>query len=212
MASVSAKLNEPSMDDILSSIRRIISGDLAAVEKQEPAFAEVPDEAGADVLDLAGQAVISSSRYDDLSAPIGVFHRPVQAATPSSATADLITQLSSRMGVASSIPNPDQLDRVVDELRVNPPPVLAAVKPEPETVLVSPQSAEAVSSAFGALREPTMSAPVAVGVRESAADAAFRLVVESSLRPMLQQWLDANLPAMVEKLVRAEIERLSRGR
>jgi len=32
------------------------------------------------------------------------------------------------------------------------------------------------------------------------------------LRPMLKGWLDDNLPAMVERLVRAEIERVSRGR
>ena len=31
------------------------------------------------------------------------------------------------------------------------------------------------------------------------------------LRPMLQEWLDDNLPGIVEKLVRAEIERVARG-
>jgi cell pole-organizing protein PopZ len=31
------------------------------------------------------------------------------------------------------------------------------------------------------------------------------------LRPMLKQWLDDNLPAVVERLVRAEIERVARG-
>jgi cell pole-organizing protein PopZ len=31
------------------------------------------------------------------------------------------------------------------------------------------------------------------------------------LRPMLKQWLDDNLPVMVERLVRAEIERVARG-
>ena len=31
------------------------------------------------------------------------------------------------------------------------------------------------------------------------------------LRPMLKTWLDVNLPPMVERLVRAEIERISRG-
>ena len=31
------------------------------------------------------------------------------------------------------------------------------------------------------------------------------------LRPMLQQWLDDNLPVIVERLVRAEIERVARG-
>ena len=37
------------------------------------------------------------------------------------------------------------------------------------------------------------------------------LVVEM-LRPMLREWLDDNLPGMVERLVRAEIERVARGR
>jgi cell pole-organizing protein PopZ len=37
-------------------------------------------------------------------------------------------------------------------------------------------------------------------------------VVEDLLRPMLRQWLEGNLPQMVERLVREEIERVSRGR
>ena len=37
-----------------------------------------------------------------------------------------------------------------------------------------------------------------------------RLARESS-RPMLKTWLDDNLPSMVERLVRAEIERVARG-
>ncbi len=31
------------------------------------------------------------------------------------------------------------------------------------------------------------------------------------MRPMLKQWLDDNLPVIVERLVRAEIERVARG-
>ncbi|MFC7662437.1 PopZ family protein [Methylorubrum suomiense] len=37
-------------------------------------------------------------------------------------------------------------------------------------------------------------------------------IVQEMLRPMLKGWLDENLPQMVERLVRAEIERVSRGR
>ena len=37
-------------------------------------------------------------------------------------------------------------------------------------------------------------------------------LVREMLRPMLKTWLDDNLPGMVERLVRAEIERVSRGR
>ena len=37
-------------------------------------------------------------------------------------------------------------------------------------------------------------------------------LVKEMLRPMLKGWLDDNLPSMVERIVRAEIERVSRGR
>ena len=37
-------------------------------------------------------------------------------------------------------------------------------------------------------------------------------LVKEMLRPMLKSWLDDNLPNMVERIVRAEIERVSRGR
>ena len=37
-------------------------------------------------------------------------------------------------------------------------------------------------------------------------------LVREMLRPMLKAWLDENLPGTVERLVRAEIERVSRGR
>ena len=37
-------------------------------------------------------------------------------------------------------------------------------------------------------------------------------LVREMLRPMLKTWLDDNLPGLVERLVRAEIERVARGR
>ncbi len=37
-------------------------------------------------------------------------------------------------------------------------------------------------------------------------------LVKEMLRPMLKSWLDDNLPGMVERIVKAEIERVSRGR
>jgi hypothetical protein len=36
-------------------------------------------------------------------------------------------------------------------------------------------------------------------------------VVRELLRPLLKQWLDTNLPTIVETQVRAEVERISRG-
>ena len=37
-------------------------------------------------------------------------------------------------------------------------------------------------------------------------------LVREMLRPLFKSWLDDNLPSPVERLVRAEIERVSRGR
>jgi hypothetical protein len=37
-------------------------------------------------------------------------------------------------------------------------------------------------------------------------------MVREMLRPMVKEWLDDNLPTMVERLVRDEIQRVARGR
>ncbi len=65
-----------------------------------------------------------------------------------------------------------------------------------------------------------MSSAVTQAVTQSFSDFSRRLertrvdidsVAEEMLRPMLQEWLDNNLPSLVERLVRAEIERIARG-
>lgn len=67
--------------------------------------------------------------------------------------------------------------------------------------LVSLHTGEKVAAAFGEL-----SAAVAAGQTRS-----FDEIAEEMLKPMLTQWLDDNLPTLVERLVREEIERVSRG-
>ncbi|WP_430727100.1 PopZ family protein [Variibacter gotjawalensis] len=75
-------------------------------------------------------------------------------------------------------------------------------EPVTETALVSPQTSDAVNSAFNALAHSVM------------AQNSERLdeMSRQMLRPMLKAWLDDNLPSIVERLVRAEIERVARGR
>ncbi|OJF89962.1 hypothetical protein AX760_08515 [Pararhizobium antarcticum] len=46
---------------------------------------------------------------------------------------------------------------------------------------------------------------------DSSARRSFDEIAEDMLRPMLQDWLDDNLPTLVERLVREEIERVARG-
>jgi cell pole-organizing protein PopZ len=67
--------------------------------------------------------------------------------------------------------------------------------------LLSAEATAAVNSAFG-----TLAHTVLVQNARTLED-----LVREMLRPMLKTWLDDNLPNLVERLVRAEIERVSRG-
>lgn len=68
--------------------------------------------------------------------------------------------------------------------------------------LLSPEADASVASAFGRLADTMLS-------KESR---TIEDLVREMLRPMLKEWLDDNLPHLVERIVREEIERVSRGR
>ena len=81
--------------------------------------------------------------------------------------------------------------------------------------LVGETAAASAASAFAGLAasfQKPEPAPVA-----SAADMNFmsgntvEAMVREMLRPMLKDWLDANLPAIVEAQVRKEVERIARN-
>ena len=78
-----------------------------------------------------------------------------------------------------------------------PRPDAVGVAPEPR--LVSDAASEAVAASFARLAE--------VG-RADGGDRPLDDLVRETLRPMLQAWLDENLPGLVERLVRAEISRV----
>jgi cell pole-organizing protein PopZ len=67
--------------------------------------------------------------------------------------------------------------------------------------IISPAAGRQVAAAFGELSE-------AFAARSKK---TLDELAEQILRPMLQEWLDNNLPLLVEKLVREEIERVARG-
>ncbi len=73
--------------------------------------------------------------------------------------------------------------------------------PPVEEPLMSPASGAAVSASFRSLSES-----MAAHGAKVAEDMAREM-----LRPMLKAWLDDNMPALVERLVRAEIQRVTQG-
>jgi cell pole-organizing protein PopZ len=88
------------------------------------------------------------------------------------------------------------------ETRARVSPAFARDREEREGApLISPSTDASVASSFQSLA-------TSMFLRDS--DMIARTAREM-LRPMLKQWLDDNLPVMVERLVRAEIERVARG-
>jgi cell pole-organizing protein PopZ len=84
------------------------------------------------------------------------------------------------------------------------PPIGRAALPEAVSAkpsIISERAERKVAAAFGELSE-------AFAAR---AQKTFDEMAEDMMRPMLQDWLDNNLPVLVERLVREEIERVARG-
>jgi cell pole-organizing protein PopZ len=209
------RAHEPSMEEILASIRKIIADDqMLPLTRQatppRPASRSIepiadhpaPDEAGAaPEADEPTAAPSTAHTMSDFEAAFAEL-RPSFAAPPSLPTDE------AKAPAAAPMPETDQpaTDQpIVDQAPVAPAsvgrvePIRAA--PVEETALVSPATGASVSSAFNALAT-TMFLQNTGMVEEAMRD---------MLRPMLKQWLDDNLPTVVERLVRAEIERVARG-
>jgi hypothetical protein len=82
-----------------------------------------------------------------------------------------------------------------------PPPLESSFAPPPQQIL-SRSTVSAVESAFNTLAHTVLSNNART----------LEDLVKEMLRPMLKSWLDDNLPGLVERIVKAEIERVSRGR
>ncbi|GJD55412.1 PopZ family protein [Methylobacterium dankookense] len=186
------KAHEPSMEEILASIRRIIADDQAAKPGDAPpAKAPPPPPEPEDVLDLAE------------------FAEPAPSAKPAPLDLDPIDFGLEEMDFDAIVVEPDP------EPEPAPPPIAAAPPPPPVQPAQPARAPEAPS-------EPLTSSATDASVGNAFNMLAHTVLsrnartlddlVADMLRPMLKAWLDDNLPVMVERLVRAEIERVSRGR
>lgn len=190
------KAHEPSMEEILASIRRIIADDQAAKPAEVPVAAPEPD----DVLDLAEVA-------EPVTRPRVVEPEPEPEPAPDLLDFDAIDFEDPVTAAPEPEPEPEPLPEPEPAPEPPPPPpqpvLQAARAPEPEPeALVSPATDASVSGAFNLLAHTVLTQNART----------LEDLVKEMLRPMLKSWLDDNLPAVVERLVRAEIERVSRGR
>jgi uncharacterized protein len=172
--------DEPSMEEILASIRRIIAEDADGSGKASAAGAEQ------DILELTDRVEADGS----------------------------VVSLAARMAPRS-------------EMRETPPISVAPYEPAPKTEPPAPVAAEtpapaeapaervisasAAAASVAALSELARAAPRSVASASGASgDRALEDATRELLKPLLKAWLDANLPALIERIVREEIARLAR--
>jgi cell pole-organizing protein PopZ len=165
---------DPSMEDILASIRRILAEDEPAADAAPaaptaaPAPSSKPAPAKDDVLVLDSSMLAPAT---PASAP-ATAAAPAAQATPAPSGAN-----GARNGAAA------------------PAPTAAA-----------PPAKEAVNGSGGTHGADTGQPLV---IRNNLP--CFEDAVRDAMRPFIQQWLDAALPKLVERLVRTEVERVVGG-
>jgi len=245
-----AKVQEPSMEEILASIRRIIADDEGKPAAEKAAPAPEPPRAEKPIAPAAKPVMndIPPSRIPAAVAAAAKAPPPAaapSAAAPASNNQDDIDALLAGLDetttpeeVRPAQPEPEVLE-LTDDMAVAPPisaPSTATasfrkVEPQDDIDFIEPASRAAPTAppaaygpqSFEATARQAILSQNTVNSVESAFNALANTVlsnnartledlVKEMLRPMLKSWLDDNLPALVERIVKAEIERVSRGR
>jgi uncharacterized protein len=176
------------MEDILASIRRILN------EEESPADTAVPDEGAIedDVLVLDESMMVSAHEPwpEEPEAELEP-EPPVAQAEPSVAV----------LPPTATEPEPPNKGTAAPTSRQADPSDSSAQLSD----LMAPETAAAASSLVGGLvRSLTAGRNLQVYSRGP----TLEDLVRAELRPLLKEWLDANLPPIVERLVRTEIERV----
>ncbi len=217
------RAREPSMEEILASIRRIIADDEApaAAAPATPApAATAPAEANSqdDIDALFADADAGSDDAGKLDGDVFELTEemalpdPHAAALPVPSIADDIeftdSELQDEMAAATAAPAARAFDPTTARVEDYQPRGFARdddhrdLSQAAQQAMLSQSTVSAVESAFNSLASTVLSNNART----------LEDLVKEMLRPMLKSWLDDNLPTLVERIVRAEIERVSRGR
>ncbi|WP_222184764.1 DUF2497 domain-containing protein [Geminicoccus harenae] len=168
---------EPSMEEILSSIRRIIAEEDDVPPRPLTEQSGRPEPAGDDVLELTERIDEPRPRPEFHPAPV----RPTEAPPPAPAH------------------------------RPEPSPAVAASQ-EPPLAEPNPlvSSAAAASSAAALSKLARAATPPPPETPRPIAGLTVEQLLVSMLEPMLKEWFDKNLPALVERIVEDEVKKLVR--
>ena len=186
------------MEDILASIRRILSEDeqpAAAPAPAPAASAEEPAPADDDVLKLDESMLVAAPEPE----PEPVHDR--------AALLEAISAPGEPLEVAPARPEPEPDPEPPPPMPV-PMPLATPVAAPAIDRLIAPEAEASAASSMNSLMRTLDSNRQATGTLLYRGGPTLEDMVREEMRPMLKDWLDTNLPPLVERLVRAEIERV----
>jgi cell pole-organizing protein PopZ len=184
------------MEDILASIRRILSEDEQPAAAPAPAAAaEEPAPADDDVLKLDESMLVAAPEPE----PEPVHDR--------AALLEAISAPGEPLEVAPARPEPEPEPEPPPPMPV-PMPLATPVAAPAIDRLIAPEAEASAASSMNSLMRTLDSNRQATGTLLYRGGPTLEDMVREEMRPMLKDWLDTNLPPLVERLVRAEIERV----
>jgi uncharacterized protein len=224
MSMASSPQHEPTMEEILASIRKIISED--APEAPPPA---APAHEDSDVLELTQEV------HDEPAPPPAVIAAPAPEPIPEPEPV-----VAAAVPEAEPVKQPEN-DVVFQTIEEEVPVSSEAQAVAPHEGIFSDKTRKALEDSFASIQTPAKAdeapaAPEAVAAPEPAADGAsvqavFEKAVRDSfepvarkwlgehsdavvdkLKPLVREWMDEHFPALLEGAVRAEVERVARAR
>jgi hypothetical protein len=210
--------SEPSMEEILSSIKRIIAeeGEATPGRGRRAGRAAPPVAAEDEVLELSdpmpqerpadairsGSARSDAARAEPVAAEPSV-PEPVRAEAPRAS--DRARPADEPAPAQPPVAAKREAERPADAATRTPAPLRARVDAAAAEPIVSSGTVEATRGALDQLSRMLVRP-------EPGVDGTLEGLVREMLRPMLRDWLDANLPALVEDLVAREIDKIMASR
>ena len=229
-----ALVEEPSMEEILASIKQIIADDEAPDDglSERERYTHPSDHSNSNELEDTLEADLQAGMEAEIQAAIGNEESPETEEIPHSA--DTLTATSAATALKAAMTVEERAAQIRREITSEAAGLTSDQRLEKyrlrgklqmETLAEERAKAEIPPAPVAdpiAVSPAVAAGPVLPTTNAIAQEMAATMMSEKSdeiqsmvaelMRPTIRQWLSDNLPSMVEKLVREEIERVSRGK
>ncbi|MCF8496552.1 MAG: DUF2497 domain-containing protein [Alphaproteobacteria bacterium] len=177
---------EPSIEEILDSIRQIISDDDEGGE---------PGDSQDDVLEL-------TDKLEDPSVPAPGEAAPVATPVPKAPVLPEPVEIEMRdVEKPATPPSPPEPPKAKASSPPPPPPTPSAPSDRAQESIMTDRAENAAFAGFVELAKKTSIEYGGITLEE---------IVRTELNPLLRDWLDKHLPSLIDRLVREELDRIAK--